>query len=98
MTTIHQADRQWLNHLYSKSPHTALEYRFFRIYHRLKQELLSLGQSCCELTSTQIASAEDCYGNPIWYGYNPMLNDDISTYSRLALQRWLIQQSYLESR
>ncbi|MGB3614268.1 MAG: hypothetical protein WBA10_10785 [Elainellaceae cyanobacterium] len=98
MTSIQQADRQWLNHLYSKSPCTALEYGFFRGYHRLKQKLLSLKQGCCELTSTQIISTEDCYGNLIWYAYNPALDDGISTYSRPTLQRWLVLQTYLDSR
>ena len=92
MAPITQADRQWLDHLYSKSPSTDLDYWVFRIYHRFKQVWMALGDSYKRVHqwhTAQISSSYDLYGNLLWHACDPVRNLSFTTYSRQELQHWL---------
>ena len=88
MKIIQQAERQWLDYLYSKSPYNKVEHLLLRLYYWHKRHLLSLTRGCAELGATQITSTEDYYGSPLWHAYDPVTNIDISTYSKQELERW----------
>lgn len=92
MTPITQADRQWLDHLYSKSPSTAFDYWIFRTYYRVKQTCMAWGdayQRTHQWHTAQITSSCDLYGNVLWHACDPVHNLSFTTYSRQELQRWL---------
>ncbi|MEO0410117.1 MAG: hypothetical protein AAF289_22455 [Cyanobacteria bacterium P01_A01_bin.135] len=86
MNIIRQADRQWLNYLYSLSPDTAFDYFLFRTYHRLKRSRRSPDRD--RQSTTQVTSTCDRYGSPMWHAYNSALNTGFSTYSEQELRRW----------
>lgn len=92
MDPIQQADRQWLDYLYSKSPSTALEYGLFRIYYRCKREWNALRASCLNQrhrNRIKVTCQWDRHHNAVWHAYNPALNLSFSTYSHQELQCWL---------
>lgn len=94
MQVIRQADRQWLNYLYSLSPGTGFDHFLFQTYYRFRGT--KHRQPPSELR-TKITSIVDRYGSVVWHAYNPVLKTSISTYSEPELQRWRLLQAYLDS-
>ena len=90
MKEVQQADRQWLNYLYSASPETRFDYLLFQKYHRFQRwRLRQRGQP---LREVQVQTICDRYGNVMWHAYHLMLKTSISTYSEQELQRWCRRQ------
>ncbi|NEQ96950.1 MAG: hypothetical protein F6K30_09530 [Cyanothece sp. SIO2G6] len=92
MKLPHQADRQWLDYLYSKSPSSELGRLLFQTYYQCKRALDSFKDNPLFRKKTDAIKVTyhcDRYNNVIWHAHNSALNLSFSTYSHQELQHWL---------
>ncbi|MGK7891252.1 MAG: hypothetical protein AB4042_18135 [Leptolyngbyaceae cyanobacterium] len=92
MNPSQQADRQWLDYLYRKSPSSTLELFLLQVYFCYKRGLSALRKQSLpseKAETIQVRCQCDRHNQVMWHAYNPALNLSFSTYSHRALQGWL---------